>query len=113
MSDIVTPRVKEPPRGCTSRTFRRAWPALRARRQRPDGMAGVRGSGSYESPGCARKPWEHLRHPIYGTGLVLLKSGEAVTILAALVRLTVVRALHHTSAGCTRDLSRFETPGVP
>lgn len=40
------------------------------------------------------RPWTLLRHPMLGSGLVLLKAGEAVAVLAALARQAMSGALH-------------------
>lgn len=58
------------------------------------------------------RPWTLLRNPILGAGLVLLKSGEAVAVLATFVRQAVVGAFRQTGADSTGDPNGVETPEV-
>ncbi|MHB8842648.1 MAG: FkbM family methyltransferase, partial [Candidatus Aquicultor sp.] len=49
------------------------------------------------------RPWTLLRHPILGAGLILLKSGEAVSVLAAMARPAVKRVWRRTKGQSIRD----------
>lgn len=59
------------------------------------------------------RPWTLLRHPMLGSGLVLLKGGEAVAVLAALARHAMSGASHTTGDGSGRAPSGIGTPEAP
>ena len=61
-------------------------------------------------PQYLHRPWTLLRHPMLGSGLVLMKGGEMVVVPAAMARQATSGAPHTTDDGSVCAPTSSDTP---